>query len=302
MDEHAAEGVGLTIRLGGRRALVSLDDGTSVELPAATHAELLARLPPIDDLRTQADTTGMSAAAQSSLAEARAALPRGVRSPTENQSALVRSLLSDHPLHDGFIVPVTDVGPSRPFAQVLVIRRSVRRLSTVSQEMLGTVMARSILPRRSWPGTDGYEESSRPVPSAGACHSHALVLLASEVSGLKPGPWVLDADRACLRPSNHGEAEVARALAAVSEAMRVDEPPPAVVFAVARPSMTLARYPGGMPLLWRDAGALLATLHFAAADLGLGSCIVGTSGVLHSNDGEWSDPVDMGAVAIGSLR
>jgi hypothetical protein len=69
---------------------------------------------------------------------------------------------------------------------------------------------------------------------------------------------------------------------------------------VAHPLRTLSRYPEGMSLIWRDAGALLATVHLVASDLGLSSCIVGTSGVLRTDHAGPLGPVDVGAVALGN--
>lgn len=70
--------------------------------------------------------------------------------------------------------------------------------------------------------------------------------------------------------------------------------------AVGFPAPTLARYPGGMSLLWREAGALLMLVHLAATDLHLGSCLVGTCGVLYPIGPSPRHPVDLGAVVIGT--
>jgi SagB-type dehydrogenase family enzyme len=125
------------------------------------------------------------------------------------------------------------------------------------------------------------------------------VLVAHQVIGLAPGAWALDPDAAVLRRTNHDRSSIDHALEAVCAAMHVVDPPPAAVFTVAVPHLILDRYPAGMPLLWHDAGALLATIHLVATDLGAGSCIVGTSGVLHPNLGDPLLPVDTGVVAIG---
>jgi SagB-type dehydrogenase family enzyme len=195
--------------------------------------------------------------------------------------------------------PVTDVGPTRPFADVMHTRRSDRSLLPPDAASVGTVLARAGLVRARWAGPDGYHRTSRPAPSAGARHPHVLVLLARDVTGLPPGPWVLDPDRACLRPANHDPAQVQAALDRIGEALRTPAPPAAVV-TVAAPGSTLARYPSGMSLLWRDAGALQATVHLAAADLGLASCVVGTAGILHAWNGTPGGLVDTGAVALGA--
>jgi hypothetical protein len=75
------------------------------------------------------------------------------------------------------------------------------------------------------------------------------------------------------------------------------------VILVANLYRTFCRYPHGLTLLLRDAGALLTVLHLVAADLGLASTILGTGG-------NWLRPraaagereplaVDCGALAVG---
>jgi SagB-type dehydrogenase family enzyme len=300
----AASDMPLTIRLANGRGTMSLDDGTTNELPAHTAAGLFDHLPPIDHHAARTRSRGsMSAGAQAALAEARLARPAtehqlggAITSPLPSLGRELGQSDSAFPT-----IPLTDIGPSRPFAHVLADRRSVRDLGPVRYELVGTVMARAGLTRRRWEAPDGYSESSAPAPSAGARHPHLLVLLAQRITGLQSGAWILDSDLAVLTRGMQEPAAMNRALGAVTDALRLAEPPPAVVFTVARPSQTLDRYPGGMSLLWRDAGVLLGVLHLAAADLGLGSCIVGTSGVLHPNEGDASMPVDTGAIAIGTL-
>lgn len=242
---------------------------------------------------------GPTGAAQAGIAESRFARP--VDQPTvaaADSRDTVRLLLD--PTASAAPYPVSDVGPSSSFADTLARRRSLRALAPLDAAVLGTALARAALVRRRWQGNDGYAETSRPAPSAGARHPHVLVVLAQQVRGLDHGAWVLDPDAACLRRANHDTAHCDRALAEVTDALRVDSPPPAVVFTVARLAATLARYPAGLSLLWRDAGALQATIHLAACDLGLDSCIVGTAGALHAYDGTGDSLFDTGALAIGA--
>jgi hypothetical protein len=68
---------------------------------------------------------------------------------------------------------------------------------------------------------------------------------------------------------------------------------------------TLSRYPQGATLVWRDAGVALGYLHLAATAMGLGSCMLGTAGVLSEGllaaCGVRGTLVgDVGALALGS--
>ncbi|MGW0454524.1 hypothetical protein [Gordonia sputi] len=84
----------------------------------------------------------------------------------------------------------------------------------------------------------------------------------------------------------------------IADATRADVPP-AAVFVVADPALTLSRYPLGDSLLWREAGALLMLLHLAATDIGLGSCVVGTTGLLLDDMPYEDGPLDLGCVCLG---
>lgn len=55
-----------------------------------------------------------------------------------------------------------------------------------------------------------------------------------------------------------------------------------------------------MSLLWQETGAPLMLVHLTATDLHLGSCLVGTCGVLYPIGPTPGHPVDLGAVVIGT--
>jgi SagB-type dehydrogenase family enzyme len=143
-------------------------------------------------------------------------------------------------------------------------------------------------------GADGYVQTHRPTPSAGARHPIDVHLLAHDVEGLPGGAWRFDALTCELvATSADHDATLERLGSIVGRAA-----PPSALLAVAHLDRTLSRYPDGLSLLWRDAGALLATLHLCATDLGLASCIVGATGVMM--DDITLAEVDVGALIVGA--
>jgi SagB-type dehydrogenase family enzyme len=236
--------------------------------------------------------------AGSAFAEARAVRPilaASTRKTHTNDNA-GPTLLSSGRL----AVPITDVGSTRPFAEVVANRRSDRHLHPPSLTEVGTVLARAGLTRERGTDRAGAPVAHRAAPSAGARHPLTLVLLAADVRGLDPGSWILDPDAAVLRPGTQSPEQTNQALHEIGQAIGRPGRPPAAVLAVAQPDRTLSRYPLGISLLWRETGALLMLVHLAASDIGLGSCIVGTCGALHPDDGSGTGPVDLGAVALGA--
>jgi SagB-type dehydrogenase family enzyme len=239
--------------------------------------------------------------AAAAFAEARTirpvrAAPPGNRDPLDDLCAPIGSSAAGR-----LPVPVTDLGPTRPFADTLAARRSHRDLQAPALNEVGTVLARSGLTRNNTTDLAGAPIACRAAPSAGARHPLTLVLLARHVGGLAAGSWALDPDAAVLRPGKHRPEQTEAALCEVAEALGQPGPPPAAVLAVAHPDRLLSRYPQGISLLWRETGALLMLVHLAATDLGLGSCIVGTCGVLCPDDSSGAGPVDLGAVALGTI-
>jgi hypothetical protein len=201
----------------------------------------------------------------------------------------------------GTPVPVTDIGPTSSFAVTVARRHSTRLLGSPSLSQVGLVVARAGLTRRSAHDAAGVPVAQRPAPSAGARHPLTLVVLARDVPGLPRGGWALDPDAAVLRRSIHAPDASDHALAQIGDALHISHPPPAAIVAVGYPHATLSRYPDGISLLWREVGALLMLVHLAATDIGLGSCLAGTCAVLHPvTDDPWA-PVDLGAVALGTI-
>ena len=196
-------------------------------------------------------------------------------------------------------IPVTDLGPTRPFAETVARRQSARQLTPPDVGEVGLVVARCGLTRSSATDSAGVRVYHRPAPSAGARHPITLVVLADAVVGMARGGWVLDPDAAVLRPAVYAPSQVRAALEGVAAALHICDLPPAAVVAVAHPDRTLTRYPLGISLLWRETGALLMLLHLAATDIGLESCIAGTCGVLHEPSPSIHAPIDVGAVALG---
>jgi SagB-type dehydrogenase family enzyme len=121
----------------------------------------------------------------------------------------------------------------------------------------------------------GVPITHRPYPSAGARHPIDLRVAAIEVDSLDSGSYVFDPMGCSLNAEGDIPEE---AIAKVREQAEVSRGPAAGIVCVAHFERTLARYPAGSSLVWRDAGILLGLLQLVATDLGLASCIVGATG------------------------
>jgi len=274
---------GLTVRVDADRVLASDDEGRTALLPVEMGTALQDAFRHAAPPPSCRDVTAGTLAA---VAEAQAARPQPRQAPPP--------AWQDH--RDGPRVALANLTAqdSRPLAAVLAARRSQRDWTPPKLEDLASVLvsAGRIIDWAVAP--DGYVTTRRPVPSAGARHPLDLYLLVSEVHGLPPGAWRFDALRCELVETALAHQP---ALDQLSEVLRAPAPPAALV-AVAHLQRTLSRYPTGISLLWRDAGALLATLQLSATDVGLASCIAGTCGVLVDETAQ--GVLDVGALLLGA--
>lgn len=120
------------------------------------------------------------------------------------------------------------------------------------------------------------------------------------VEGLDPGVYVFDAVAVSLVAQGEVDVDPEALLGRLRDHLGARTAPAAAIVLVGYLDRTLARYPAGMSLAWRDAGALLQTLHLCATDLRLPSCIVGTCGLLC--DQAQGPVIDMGCLALGGPR
>lgn len=193
---------------------------------------------------------------------------------------------------------------SSSLADVLRLRRSERlSVGAPHRRDLAALLHRSARTIDQGIGDDGGPWSHRPAPSAGGTHPFDLLVLAYHVDGLAAGAYRFSPVSAQLQTAKIPPAYVATLTNAVTAAARHGSPPPATVILVANVYRTFRRYPHGLTLLLRDAGALLTVLHLVAADLGLASTILGTGGnwlrSRASSDECEALAVDCGALAVG---
>lgn len=228
----------------------------------------------------------LPACIRAELAAARGARPRITHQPPvswrdtrEGPRVKIASLVSED---------------SHALAQVLGRRRSQRAWAPPTLASLATLLVRCLRVADWTVAPDGYLATHRPVPSAGGRHPIEIHVLAREVEDLEQGCWRFDALTCELVES---ETPCEPALRELGEVVGAN-PPPAALVAIAHLNRTLSRYPTGLSLLWRDAGALLATLQLCATDTGLASCITGTCGILI--DDLDAQEVDVGALLVGA--
>ena len=186
--------------------------------------------------------------------------------------------------------------PPVDFFDVLAGRRS-RVGGSVPTGLLGSLLWHATqLRERGFDGRFGQWES-RPTPSAGGIHSIRLLAIpldADDVAGVYD-----DATHAIGRLNKDAAAAIALNRASVTELTAAVAGTTLQLFA--DPTRLAACYDNHSSLLWRDAGAVTATLCMTAEALGLNAVPLGRHGdeVAHAF-GLPAYVVGLGAVHIGA--
>jgi len=145
----------------------------------------------------------------------------------------------------------------------------------------------------------GRQWESRGYPSAGGTHCIDLLVCANHVIGWARG-WYRWSDTA-LAAEPVIFQEGSDLLSAAQRSVRQESPFPAAVFAIADPALLLQRYPLGVSLLWRDAGALMGIAQLVATDLHLVSTISGACVRVSTPTPVINDDLEGHAYAVGGL-
>lgn len=179
---------------------------------------------------------------------------------------------------------------------LLQSRRSARNLFAVSPEDLSGWLILSCRVQQRQASGLGFDLTRRPSPSAGAIHPIHVVLAWPQA-----GDWQrYDAFDHTLR-TFRSKADPAEAHNQLQQVLAAPEA--TLVLLVAEVGRTQAKYQHAASLVWRDAGALLATMGLAAHALSLDFCPLGVTGEPWASSLlEEHGLVGVGAAFVGSSR
>jgi hypothetical protein len=176
------------------------------------------------------------------------------------------------PVRREFAVRTTVPPPAVDFAHVIETRRSIRAMARAPLRETVNLLAYGHMRRCSW--GDNPRRSSGPSHSAGALHPIEVALITgrprSRVFRIRP----MDAALQWLRIV---DAEALKKLNS-----KVDEVLPAArsdyIVLLADRQLTASHYSSARKLIWRDAGALMQTLHLCATAFRMTFCPAGIGG------------------------
>jgi SagB-type dehydrogenase family enzyme len=170
------------------------------------------------------------------------------------------------------LLPVPEYQASAPCLEVLHQRESRRKFGTVADAQLSALLWFSAKTLRTRCEPSGFTWQHRPAPSGGGRHPIHILVVAPP---LQPGAVSL------YEPQGHAllalDIPDQTAIADFAQVIDFVLPPQqgTVLCFAAEPARTATRYNDSESLIWRDAGALVATIHIAAEALSLNCCALG---------------------------
>lgn len=185
--------------------------------------------------------------------------------------------------------------PVADFAAVMGARKSLRRILRSSLRETVNFLAFACAPRSTWGNNN--KRSSRPSHSAGALHPVEVLLVAGP---RRDRVFRVDPLRNVLQSLQTPWAAPLRSLDASLSAMLPEARCDYLVL-LADPAVTDACYFDPQSLMWRDAGALMQTLHFCATAYRLAFCPAGITGteVAEATFGAGSRLIGAGVAVVG---
>jgi SagB-type dehydrogenase family enzyme len=182
-------------------------------------------------------------------------------------------------------LPLPEALPNIPFADILASRRSRRTFRAVSLQQLNSLLWHSArVINVNSPKAIRWQH--RPSPSGGGRHPIDLLIFTEERNS--ENVFLYDpVPHALARLKNVEDSLLDQFLYSINRIITLEQA--TVVWFAAQFERTLSRYQDGESIVWRDAGALLATISLTAECLGLPCCAIGItgepllSGLLNSN-------------------
>ncbi|MDI1428545.1 SagB family peptide dehydrogenase [Polyangium sorediatum] len=168
----------------------------------------------------------------------------------------------------------------RPFTAVLEGRRTVRAQGRdpLSVEQLGEFLYRSARVRALMPATpaSGYDVTSRPSPSGGACHDLEIYLAIDRCRGLDAGLYHYDPAAHALSRIQGRTPEVTALLTGAALATLRAELPQVLICLASRFQRVSWSYEGiSYSVTLKNVGALYQTFYLVATTMGLACSGVG---------------------------
>lgn len=161
------------------------------------------------------------------------------------------------------------------FWEVIKKRQSRRKFEKLDRECLSKLLWHAAKSRKTILRSPGVRWQSRPYPSAGGVHSIDILVVERNDNATKCA-WYNATSHSLDYPKLASGNQADRLLDVANDVIPVEDG--TVFWFVANCTLARSSYANPESLVWRDSGALLATIHLVAEALGFACCALGATG------------------------
>jgi len=181
------------------------------------------------------------------------------------------------------------------FFDIVHQRKSLRNLTALSDAQIHELLWYSSKVLSVHYQNNGYILSHRPAPSAGARYPIDLIVIfpCKDVAYYNPFEHTLNF-------LSLDQSVIDSLIKHIEDSITINDAP--LLWFIAHPDRTNAKYGNADSLIWRDAGAYTYCVQLAATALGIGSCAVGTLGepFIHQLFSSYGDVISAGGLIVGN--
>jgi SagB-type dehydrogenase family enzyme len=194
--------------------------------------------------------------------------------PVPRDSALPYSEF-EYRISEEIFLPEPEILIDTPFPDVLIARHSKRTFKVISTEKLNALLWHSARAITIAPPNHNARWQHRPSPSAGGRHPIDLLILREKRNSQNVFLYDPIAHKLCKLMLSK-TSSLNQLVNLINQVIQLEQA--AVILFGAQFDRTLSVYKNGESLVWRDTGALIATLSLVAESLELNCCALGITG------------------------
>ncbi len=192
-------------------------------------------------------------------------IPREIELPyTEFKYSVIRKDYLERP----------DDRLDKTFLEVLYRRRSRRQFGALLRNQLATLLWHAVKTRENIRENSGFLWQHRSAPSGGGRHPVDILVIQHALH--EQNLAVYDPWSHALCDLRFDPASLEAFVNRVNNVLPIGDA--TILWFLAQNGRTLSKYENGESLIWRDSGALLATIYLVAESLDLNCCGVGITG------------------------
>jgi SagB-type dehydrogenase family enzyme len=187
----------------------------------------------------------------------------------------------EYPVQYTFKLPAAISAIPTRFDEIISKRKSTRDFSGITLQQLSDILWYTAKVKKTFVQDNGYILTHRGTPSAGARHPIDMLIINEELFNTNL-PHYYNPFEHSLNRLGVPQQTVKNFITHVDEV--VPKTNATLIWFIAHPKRTAAKYENPESLIWRDAGALINSIQLTCTALNINCCAIGTLGEPYISD------------------